>query len=311
MSTAEPDPPPGWRRCLPGSPEYPVLLGQVRQPPALVVRGTLEPAAEMVAVVGARRLTAYGEEIAYQMGAHLAAAGVTVVSGMARGIDAAAHRGALDGGGRTVAVMGTGPDTVYPPEHRGLAERIAAGGALVTQFPARTRPLRQNFPSRNEVISGLSLGVVVVEARRQSGAMLTAGSAGSQGRTVMAVPGSVHNPASRGCHDLIRDGAALVTSAQEVLRLLHSDPMFQLVLPGVGRAARRGYGDTRDLVVSALEAGSLTLDEVVAAVAKPSAEVVTAVARLRLDEAVRLRDGSYGLATAPPNRNRSAGNRVV
>ncbi len=295
--------------CNPDSGDYPALLRKVDGAPSLAVRGSLEPGAEMVAIVGARRASSYGEEVAYELGLRLAAAGVTVVSGMARGIDGAAHRGALDGRGRTVAVMGTGPDTIYPPEHRLLAGRIAASGALVTQFGVGMRPLKSNFPTRNATISGMSLGVVVVEARRQSGAMLTAGSAGSQGRTVMAVPGSVHNPASRGCHDLIRDGALLVASAHDVLGELRSDPLMRLLDAPAEPASV--YGDARDAILGALSAGSLTLEEIVATVAVPSSEAVTAVARLRLDQQVRIREGAYGLVGQASRGNRGLRNRVV
>ena len=298
--------------CRPGQPGYPHLLGAIGKPPALVVRGCLEPAAPMVAIVGARRCTPYGEELAYELAFELAATGMTIVSGLARGIDASAHRGALDAGGTTVAVMGTGPDLVYPPEHRHLADRVASGGALVTQFPAGTVPAPQNFPLRNGTISGLCIGVVVVEARRRSGAMLTAGAAADQGRIVMAVPGSVRNPASRGCHDLLRDGAHLVTNAAEVLAETRAEPLFQMLAatsePVEG--ARR-FGDCRDQVVVALEAGSLSLDELVGEVDLPASEVLTAVARLRLDGEIRLRGGAYGLAARRPNGNRVGPDRVV
>jgi DNA processing protein len=312
VSSAAPEPAAGWWSCRPGTPAYPVLLGALAGPPVLAVRGALDPTAMMVAIVGARRLTAYGEELAYEIARGVAAAGVVVVSGMARGVDAAAHRGALDAGGRTIAVMGTGPDSIYPPEHRGLAEQIAGSGALVTQFPAGARPLRGNFPTRNETISGLCLGVVVVEARRQSGAMLTAGAAGNQNRIVMAVPGSVHNPASRGCHDLIRDGAILVTSAHEVLEAVVPDSLTDLLLPGFeGAGGREHFGDARDGVIDALERGNLTLDELVDAVGDEASEVVSAAARLRLDGLIRLRDGAYGLASERHGRNRTPRNRVV
>ena len=304
-----PELPAGWRECGPASTCYPTLLKNISDPPALAVRGEIDAGAQMVAIVGARRSSAYGEEVAYQMALRLASAGLTVVSGMARGIDGAAHRGALDGGGRTIAVMGTGPDAIYPPEHRGLAERIVASGALVTQFPVGTPPHKGNFPTRNGTISGMSVGVVVVEARRQSGAMLTAGAAGNQGRMVMAVPGSVHNAASRGCHDLIRDGAHLVASAQDVLADLRVEPILALLDAPAEVAVR--FGDARDTVLATLRAGALTLDEIVGAVRAPSAEVVTAVARLRLDQEIRLRDGAYGLAAERTVRNRAAPKRVV
>ena len=304
-----PELPEGWWECDLTSTDYPALLRNIDAPPSLAVRGAIDPGATMVAIVGARRSSVYGEEVAYDMARHLAAAGLTIVSGMARGIDAAAHRGALDGGGRTIAVMGTGPDTIYPPEHRGLAERIAEDGAVVSQFPAGTPPHKGNFPTRNATISGMSVGVVVVEARRQSGAMLTAGAAGNQGRMVMAVPGSVRNAASRGCHDLIRDGAHLVASAQDVMADLRVEPLV-LLLDAPADVDQR-FGDARDAVIATLRAGSMTLDEIVMALSAPPAEVVTAVARLRLDQEIRLRDGSYGLAVERTVRNRTAANRVV
>ena len=309
MNTAAPDLPPEWWECDAASASYPALLRNIDDPPTLAVRGEIEPGATMVAIVGARRSSVYGEEVAYDMARHLAAAGLTVVSGMARGIDAAAHLGAMDGGGRTIAVMGTGPDTVYPPEHRSLAQRIADEGALVTQFAVGTPPQKRNFPVRNATISGMSVGVVVVEARRQSGAMLTAGAAANQGRMVMAVPGSVRNAASRGCHDLIRDGAHLVASAQDVMAELRVEPLILLLDPP--RDVDQRFGDARDTVLATLMAGSMTLDEIVAAVPAPAAEVVTAVARLRLDQEIRLRDGAYGLAVERNVRNRKAPNRVV
>ncbi|MGI8610057.1 MAG: DNA-processing protein DprA [Candidatus Dormibacteria bacterium] len=309
MSTAAAELPAGWWACPSTSADYPTLLTTIHEPPDLAVRGEIHAGAEMVAIVGARRSSAYGEEVAYEIARHLASVGLTIVSGMARGIDAAAHRGAIDAGGRTVAVMGTGPDSVYPPEHRGLADRIASSGALLTQFPVGMVPRKGNFPTRNAVISGMSLAVVVVEARRQSGAMLTAGAAGNQGRMVMAVPGSVHNAASRGCHDLIRDGAQLVASAQDILADLRGEPMLRLLDQPAEVEAR--FGDVRDRVLAALRAGCLTLDELVAAVSGPSAEVVTAVARLRLEQEIRLRDGAYGLAVERTVRNRAAPNRVV
>ena len=154
--------------------------------------------------------TPHGLADAHQLGAELAEAGVTVVSGMARGVDGAAHQAALDAGGRTIAVLGSGLDTIYPAEHVSLAREITGQGALVSEFPLGTRPDARNFPRRNRIISGLSLGVVVVEAAEASGSLITARLAGEQGREVFAVPGRVGTPSSRGCHALIRDGAKLV-----------------------------------------------------------------------------------------------------
>jgi len=170
-----------------------------------------------VAIVGSRRATAYGEEMARELGRELGRRGLTIVSGLARGIDAAAHRGAIEVGGRTLAVLGSGLDQIYPPEHCGLANEVANAGALLSEFPLGTAPLRVNFPRRNRIISGLSLGVVVVEAGVESGALITAHHALEQGREVFAVPGRVHARYSEGCNRLIKAGAKLVETWEDVL----------------------------------------------------------------------------------------------
>jgi DNA processing protein len=204
---------------------YPRLLRQIpAPPPVLYLRGALAAADEhAVAIVGTRRVTPYGREVTAAVAADLAAAGVTVVSGMARGIDGIAHQTALLGGGRTVAVLGCGPDVAYPPEHRALAERIVAQGAVLSEYPPGRQPDAQNFPARNRLISGLSLGVVVVEAPERSGALITADFAADQGREVFAVPGSVLSAASAGNNRLLRDGARLVRSGADVLEDLELD----------------------------------------------------------------------------------------
>lgn len=200
------------------SPAYPERLREIPDPPlALAVRGDLAPDELCVAVVGARRATEYGRRMAEALGRGLAQAGVTVVSGLAAGIDAAAHRGALEAGGRTIAVLGTGVDRVYPSWHRDLAARVARQGALVSEFPCGTPPVAFNFPRRNRVISGLSLATVVVEAAEESGSLITADRAGDQGRLVLAMPGPADVPSHRGPHRLIREGATLVTGAEDVL----------------------------------------------------------------------------------------------
>jgi DNA processing protein len=202
--------------------EYPRLLRHIPSPPpVLYVRGTLLPTDELaIGIVGTRRATAYGIDMAARISADLARSGVTVVSGLALGIDTAAHRAALDAGGRTVAVFGCGLDTIYPPRNRTLAERIAEQGALVSEYPLGTRPDARNFPVRNRIISGMSRGVSVVEAPLRSGALITTMFAGEQGRDVFAVPGSALSSVSAGCHALIRDGATLVTSADHILEYL-------------------------------------------------------------------------------------------
>ncbi len=202
-----------------GDPEYPPRLSAIASaPPVLYVRGTLEEADEAaVAIVGSRHATAYGEELARELAVELSRRGLAIVSGLARGIDAAAHRGALESGGRTLAVLGSGLDEIYPPEHRRLADEVAGSGALLSEFPLGTHPLRPHFPRRNRVISGLSLGVVVVEAGVESGALITAHHALEQGREVFAVPGRVHARYSEGCNRLIKAGAKLVESWEDVL----------------------------------------------------------------------------------------------
>ncbi|MFQ5881114.1 MAG: DNA-processing protein DprA [Candidatus Methylomirabilales bacterium] len=201
---------------------YPAPLREIPQPPpVLYLRGGWEDRdRKAVAVVGSRHATPYGRGVTDRLAFELAGRGFTIVSGMARGIDAAAHRGALRAGGRTIAILGSGPDIIYPSEHRNLAEAIAARGALFSEFPLGTRPLKGNFPQRNRLISGLSLGVVVVEAAADSGALITANYALEQGREVFAVPGHVTQRLSQGCHGLIKLGAKLTEGWEDVLEEL-------------------------------------------------------------------------------------------
>lgn len=207
------------RLVLLGDPEYPPSLRPIDLPPPfLLVRGEiLREDGLAVAIVGARRGSPYGLRMAEQLGADLGARGVTVVSGLARGVDTAAHRGALDAGGRTVAVLGSGVDVVYPPENRRLSAEVVKAGALVSQFPMGTAPLPYHFPARNRVIAGLTLGTVVVEAAERSGALITARLAGELGREVYAVPGNVSSAGSRGTNSLIQDGAKLVQGWEDVV----------------------------------------------------------------------------------------------
>ena len=199
--------------------EYPALLRQIYDPPlVLYVRGTLRPEdAYAIAMVGTRQSTLYGRQTAERLARQLAASGVTVVSGGARGIDSASHEGALQSGGRTIAVLGTGLDIVYPAENVKLYQRIAEQGAVITQFPFGRKGDKQSFPIRNRIVAGMTQGTVVVEANRASGALITANFAAEYGRTVYAVPGRVDSPRSAGCHDLIKDGAQLCESAEDVL----------------------------------------------------------------------------------------------
>ena len=206
-----------------GDPDYPAGLLQIEDPPLLLhLEG--DPAALRqplrLAMVGSRNPTAQGADHARQFARALAEAGACIISGLALGIDGAAHEGALEAGGHTVAVVGTGLDLVYPKKHQALARRIAVQGALLSEYLLGTPPLAPNFPKRNRIISGLSQGVLVVEAALQSGSLITARQAAEQGREVFAIPGSIHSPQSRGCHALIRQGAKLVESAQDILEEL-------------------------------------------------------------------------------------------
>ncbi|HEV8702949.1 MAG TPA: DNA-processing protein DprA [Candidatus Polarisedimenticolia bacterium] len=241
---------------------YPPLLRASSDPPlVLYVWGDLRPEDVLaVAVVGSRRATPLGLQVAGDLGRGLAAAGFTVVSGLARGIDAASHRGALEGGGRTIAVLGSGLDRIYPVEHRSLAKSIVARGAVVTEFPFGSAPLRRNFPERNRIIASLTWGTVVVEAARGSGSLITADLAADEGRAVYAVPGSVDEPNALGTNELLRSGALLCRGAADVLEDLAPQIVEaagsiarwrspQEPLPGLGpvgteaRAAREAAAD--------------------------------------------------------------------
>ena len=212
-------------------PVYPPLLKQIPDPPfALFVRGDVSLLAEpQLAMVGSRNPSVEGRRNAEEFAAYLARCGLVITSGMALGIDAASHKGALKGGGHTIAVWGTGLDKPYPPRNIELAEEIAAHGLLVSEFPPGTPPLPMHFPRRNRLISGLSVGTLVVEAARQSGSLITARLASEQGREVFAIPGSIHNPMARGCHRLLREGAKLVESATDIFEELA--PLLQLESP--------------------------------------------------------------------------------
>jgi DNA processing protein len=234
----------GVRLILLGEPDYPQPLAQIASPPpVLFVLGQVSALREtQIAMVGARNPTPGGRSTALDFAAQLARAGLTITSGLAVGIDAASHEGALSAHRRTIAVCGTGLDEVYPRQHTELAGRIREQGALVSQFPPRSAPRRQNFPRRNRVISGLAAGTLVVEAALGSGSLQTAALAARQGRKVFAIPGSIHNPLARGCHELIRRSAQLVETPAEVLSGI------QFSLAGEGLApARRAVGAARPL----------------------------------------------------------------
>jgi DNA processing protein len=265
--------------------DYPARLKEIEQPPpVLFVRGEWLPEDEFaVAIVGTRRVTAYGRQVTEQLAEHLAGAGLTVVSGLARGVDAVAHTGALDAGGRTVAVLGCGVDKIYPPENRGLAERIMARGCLLSDYPLGTAPESSNFPPRNRIISGLSLATVVVEAGETSGALITAEFAAEQGRDVFAVPGSVMAPQSKGTNRLIRDGAAPLLNPQDVLEAL------SLTRVGEQKAARRTLptNDVERRLIGALGTEPLHVDDLRNQTGLPVEQVSAALVMMELKGMVR------------------------
>src|SRR3990170_7327730 len=213
----------GARVLTVNSPEYPTLLQEIPSPPAaLFITGkNLKDFSPAIAIVGSRRASTYGKALAEEFASKLSEAGLTIVSGLARGIDSAAHRGALETGGETVGVLGCGLDVVYPAENKKLYQQISEEGALVSEYPLGTPPLTFHFPSRNRIISGLSLGVIVVEANDRSGALITVDFALEQGREVFAVPGNVKSTLSRGTHKLLKQGASLVEKAEDVLEALN------------------------------------------------------------------------------------------
>jgi DNA processing protein len=267
------------------SPDYPTLLSQLPDaPPVLFVKGEIMALDEWsVAMVGTRKASAYGREVAYRLASELARNGVTVVSGLARGIDGVSHQAALDAGGRTIAVFGSGVDVIYPAEHRKLAERIVTQGALVSDYALGTRPEAMNFPPRNRIISGLSLGTVVVEAGHRSGALITADFALDQGREVFAVPGSILSPGSAGCNRLLRDGAHIVTEICDVLEVLRLDDLQEkrqarMVLP---------ENATEAAVYETLSAEPRHLDKVVRASGLPAEVVSSTLVMMELKGMVR------------------------
>ncbi|HEV8675041.1 MAG TPA: DNA-processing protein DprA [Methylomirabilota bacterium] len=274
--------------------DYPAALKQAPLPPPfLFVRGT--PVREdglAVAIVGSRRPTPYGVKVAERLAGDLAARGVTVVSGFARGVDTAAHRGALAAGGRTLAVLGSGVDVVYPPENRPLVTNVAGAGAVVSQFPMETPPLAAHFPIRNRVIAGLTLGTVVVEAAEKSGALITARFAGELGREVYAVPGNVSSLVSEGTNRLIQDGAKLVRAWEDVVA--EWPAIWRQALrpvPPVGGdpcgAAAGLRSATESRLLPLLGDEPVAIDHVIAKTGLPAGEVAASLMAMELRGLVR------------------------
>jgi DNA processing protein len=277
---------------------YPPLLAQCAQAPAaLYVLGAPDIlAAPQLAMIGSRSPTTAGRATAREFAAWFVRAGLTVTSGLAAGIDAASHEGALHGGGTTIAVCGTALDRVYPAEHAALAARIRAHGALVSELPPRTEVARQHFVQRNRTIGALALGTLVVEAARHSAAVQTARLAGEYGREVFAIPGSIHSPLSHGCHQLIRDGAKLVEQAADVLAELRiSFPKEQLTVRQSSQDAAPALDKEYEMLLDALALEPATIDIVSARTHLPSESVASMLLILELQgRVVNLPGGRYG-----------------
>jgi DNA processing protein len=290
-------------------PDYPrSLLDLADAPPALFFVGRRELLARTaIAIVGSRNATPQGIDNALAFAGALSAAGLTVVSGLALGIDTAAHRGALDGAGSTIAVIGTGPDRVYPARNRELAHTIAERGAIVSEFPPGTPPRKENFPQRNRLLSGLARGVLVVEATLSSGSLITARLAGEQGRDVFAIPGSIHSPFSRGPHKLIREGAKLVETAQDVLEDLGLAP--SATTSSAAGATNADAADTgpQASVLRAMGHDPVDLDQLIARTAMTPQNLAAALTALELDGRVAAVPGGrwQRTGTRAPSRTRA------
>ena len=281
----------GCRIVIQSDPEYPELLRQIYDPPiVLYVKGQLLPKDKnSIAMVGSRMTTHYGVEVARKLGYQLAYLGVTVVSGGARGIDTAAHQGALSGKGRSIAVLGTGINLVFPPENMELFERIAANGAVITQFPFNRPADKQTFPIRNRIVAGMTLGTVVVEANLTSGALITANFATEYGRQVFAVPGRIDSPRSKGCHDLIKKGAKLCEGAEDILS------EFEYLFPASNRSTTTDttmlpaleLSGNEQKVYDTLEHDEASIDQIIRKSGLPSSAVSVALLSLEMKRLVR------------------------
>lgn len=270
---------------------YPPLLKEIPGPPAMLfVQGEITKSDELaVAIVGTRKCTPYGRTVARRLAGDLAQRGFTIVSGLAVGIDGEAHEGTLAAGGRSIAVLACGPDITYPRSHKSLCQQLAESGAVVTEYAFGTRPLRERFPARNRLISGLSLGTVVVEAPAKSGALITARLAGEQGREAFAVPGDINSPTSRGCHALIKDGAQLVEVAEDVVDGLGI--LLQAVPARPEPLKVELHGD-EEVVYQALSHEPAYIDQIAEGCGLPAAQVTSALMLLEVKGLVRRFPGS-------------------
>jgi DNA processing protein len=275
-----------------GEPLYPPPLENIPDPPGLLyIKGKIEPRDQLaIAVVGSRHCTPYGTRTAERLASALARTGFTVVSGLARGIDAAAHRGAIKAGGRTIGVLANGLASIYPPEHEDLARAVVEAGALVSEMPMRQSPLAGLFTQRNRIISGLSLGVLVIEATPRSGSLSTAGHAMEQNREVFAVPGPVDSLASRGCHRLIRDGARLVETVDDIMEEL--GPLVSEVraapdLPPVRHPAELALSDSERSLLGHLDDQPTGVDDLITRTGMTAGQVMATLSVLELKRLVR------------------------
>ncbi len=278
-------------------PDYPARLRPLPQsPPVLYVRGALQPEDDWAAaVVGTRKMTAYGRRVATDVATYLARAGVTVVSGLARGIDGVAHRAALEAGGRTLAVLGSGVDRIYPPEHRALARAIVQQGALLSEFPPGTRPEGSHFPRRNRLISGLAEVVIVVEAGERSGALITATFAAEQGREVLVVPGPIYAPTSQGTLWLAQQGAQILRRVEDLAEIFQTPQ-----LPWRQQARRQFPTDpTERLLWQYLQGEPRHVDELCAETGLPAAQVSALLTLLQLKGLVEQVGPMTFVATGP------------
>ncbi|MDW7739860.1 MAG: DNA-processing protein DprA [Bacillota bacterium] len=275
------------------SPAYPTLLKQVVNPPAILYYiGSLKQITQpAVAIVGSRRCTFYGKEVAHKLAAELAASNITVVSGMALGIDTAAHKGALENSGYTAAVLGCGLDQCYPRSNQDLMQEIATHGVVFSEFPYGAKPLPGNFPQRNRIISGLTLGTVVVEATAKSGSLITANFAVEQNREVFAVPGNVGSPYSRGSHHLIKEGAKLVETVDDILSELYLNREVdeQLSIEPI----RPKLGDVEKKLLAIIPYQPIHIDDLVRISLASPAEVSTLLLSLELKKYIRQTPGKY------------------
>ncbi len=281
-----------------GDRPYPAPLRFIFDPPGvLFVRGEPRDDDDLaVAIVGSRHATRYGLRQAETLARELARAGVVVVSGLARGIDGAAHRGAMEAGGRTIAVLGGGLLRLYPPEHVGLADRVAAQGWLVSEAPPNRPPMSGAFPQRNRIISGLSLGVVVVEAAQRSGALITTTHAAEQGREVFAVPGPIDSPLSAGCNRLIQDGAKLVASVDDILDEIDLAPRSagEAVMPeSEAPPVPVDLSDTERAIWGLIDAAPTAIDTIVGRSGLEAAKVLSTLSGLEMRGIVRRHSGAF------------------